>query len=137
MTCDCAWHTDLRVFKQLSRGLSRSVEVPRSSGKNGPRCKATSLPKISASWRSVEKNTLRVKDSPQKPPVGFSKIFLPETNNSPLKIGHPKMESSLPIIHFQVRTVSFREGILPTKKQHRSIFGKKRHLTAGYESVVA
>ncbi len=67
----------------------------------------------------------------------FSKIFLPETNNSPLKIGHPKKESSLPIIHFQVRSVSFREDILPTKKQHRLIFGKKRHLTAGYESVVA
>ena len=37
---------------------------------------------------------------------------LPETNSkSPLKIGHPRRKrESIPTIHFQVRTVSFREG---------------------------
>ncbi len=35
---------------------------------------------------------------------------LPETNSSHLKIGHPKKETGIPTIHFQVRTVSFRES---------------------------
>ena len=33
------------------------------------------------------------------------------TNSSPLKIGHPERKIHLPTIHFQVWTVSFREGI--------------------------
>ena len=36
---------------------------------------------------------------------------LPETNNSPLKIGRaPKGNDRIPTIHFQVPTFSFREG---------------------------
>ena len=37
---------------------------------------------------------------------------LPETNIPRLKIGLPKKESSIPTIHFQGRTVSFRESNL-------------------------
>ena len=40
----------------------------------------------------------------------ISLITLPETNEYPLKIGHLKRTFHLPTIHFQVRTVSFREG---------------------------
>ena len=51
---------------------------------------------------------------------------LPKTNSSPLKIRHPQKEtshSSLPIIHFQVRTVSFREGKSSEKRPTIMIFG--------------
>ena len=38
-------------------------------------------------------------------------LTLPETNSSPLKIGRaPKGKDRLPTIHFQGRTVSFREA---------------------------
>ena len=33
------------------------------------------------------------------------------TNSSPLKIGHPQKETSIPTIHFQGRAVSFRDGM--------------------------
>ncbi len=40
-------------------------------------------------------------------------ITLRETNSSPLKISRdPRGKDRIPTIHFQVRTVSFREGIL-------------------------
>ena len=38
---------------------------------------------------------------------------LPKTSSSPLKIAFPKGKSSEPTIHFQVRTVGFREGSHP------------------------
>ncbi len=42
----------------------------------------------------------------------FISFTLPETNNSHLKIGRaPKGNNRIPTIHFQGRTVSFREGI--------------------------
>ena len=50
--------------------------------------------------------------------VQYSGRFLPETtlpktNSSAMKMGHPKRKrKSIPTIHFQVRTVSFRKGTL-------------------------
>ena len=39
-----------------------------------------------------------------------SRLTLPETNSSHLKMGRAPKERSIPTIHFQVRAVSFREG---------------------------
>ncbi len=51
------------------------------------------------------------------------KDTLPETNSSHLKIGRaPKGNDSIPNIHFQVRTVSFREG----NSSHLKMDGKGR-----------
>ena len=45
--------------------------------------------------------------------VAEEKVTLPETNSSHLKIGRtPKGNDRIPTIHFQGRTVSFREGRL-------------------------
>ena len=38
-----------------------------------------------------------------------SSFTLPKTNSLPLKLGRPKRQFHLPTIHFQARTVSFRE----------------------------
>ena len=38
-------------------------------------------------------------------------VILPQTNSSPPKIGRPKRKLHFPTIDFQVRTVSFREGL--------------------------
>ena len=38
-------------------------------------------------------------------------MILPETNSSPLKIDHSKMETNIPNINFQVLNIRFREDI--------------------------
>ena len=52
-------------------------------------------------------------------------ITLPKTNSSPLKIGRAtKGNDRIPTIHFQVRAVSFREGMISSMDD--TVDGMKR-----------
>ena len=54
---------------------------------------------------------------------------LPETNTSPLQIGHPKRKrESIATIHFQVRTVSFREGRTFQRRQYTPFFWNRGNM---------
>lgn len=65
-------------FSNSPHVVSLEVSLSKSHGaaaKICPRCKATSFPKNSAFWRSVEKNTSRSKTSPSTTILLFSKLF--------------------------------------------------------------
>ena len=76
-------HRPPRWFPRFSNSphvVSLEVSLSKSHGaaaKIGPRCKVTSFPKLSAFWRSVEKNTSRSKTSPSTTILLFSKLFPP------------------------------------------------------------
>ena len=57
-------------------------------------------------------------------------VTLPETNTSTLKIGLPKRTLHLPTIHFQVRTVSFRDTFIEMggEKSTKMLPGKRSHI---------
>ncbi len=76
------------------------------------------LPQPSLTLREKKSTERRILEPPPKPQNQID--TLPETNSSPLKIGHPKRKVySLRTINLQVRTVSFRDckgyDLLPIK----------------------
>ena len=84
---DCGWGSFLRIFLPLMFDHFRIVMFDTLLRKNW-------------SWQALRCFCFSVS------------ITLPETNTSPLKIGHPKRTIHLPTIDFQRQAVSFREGML-------------------------
>ena len=65
-------------------------------------------------------------------PQWFGGKTLPETDSSSLKIGRvPKGKDRLPSIHFQVRALSFRQGI-PKQNVWKPFFSFSRILSVGW-----
>ena len=84
---DCGWGSFLRIFLPLMFDHFRIVMFDTLLRKNW-------------SWQALRCFCFSVS------------ITLPETNTSPLKIGHPKRTIHLPTVDFQRQAVSFREGML-------------------------
>ena len=88
----------------------------------------------SVTWRNPRTSTKAWIDDhfqPSNPSVIWGKT-LPETDSSSLKIGRvPKGKDRLPSIHFQVRALSFRQGI-PKQNVWKPFFSFSRILSVGW-----
>ena len=78
------------------------------------------IPHVSSSvfpQENKDGSPVSLRKSADKTPEGRGRVgiwelsrTLPKTTVNALRIGGPQKESSLPTIHFQVQTVTFREG---------------------------